>query len=83
MLHVSPRAAASARRWRFHVGQRLRDLPDGGVEVAFRASGMRELAWHLFTWGPDIAVLAPGRLRDLLVAELRQALDAHEGGGVR
>jgi len=77
-LLITSSAAESARRWRFHVGQVIELLPDGAVEVSFRASGMRELAWHLFTWGPAVTVLAPERLRLLLVDQLRQALAAHE-----
>ena len=79
-LRISPRAADSARRWRFQVGQVLSEAPDGSVLVKFRASGMRELAWHLFTWGADVEVVAPDRLRTLLVDQLRRALEAHEGG---
>ena len=79
VLRIAPHAAASARRWRFHVGQTLEPEPDGAVRVSFRASGMRELAWHLFTWGADVEVLAPDRLRALLVQQLREALRAHAG----
>jgi predicted DNA-binding transcriptional regulator YafY len=78
VLRISARASDSARHWRFHVGQAVQPQPDGSVKVAFRASGMRELAWHLFTWGSDIEVLAPERLRLLLVEQLRQALVVHE-----
>jgi predicted DNA-binding transcriptional regulator YafY len=77
-LRISARAADSAKRWRFHVGQAVEPQPDGSVRVSFRASGMRELAWHLFTWGADVEVLAPERLRVLLVEQLRTALAAHE-----
>jgi predicted DNA-binding transcriptional regulator YafY len=78
VLRIAPAAAESARRWRFHVGQTVETLADGSVRVAFRSSGMRELAWHLFTWGPAVEVVAPERLRLLLVEELRAALAAHE-----
>ena len=79
VLRVAPGAAPAARRWRFQVGQSLNEEPDGSVTVRFRASGMRELAWHLFTWGADVVVVAPQRLRRLLVEQLRTALAAHEG----
>jgi predicted DNA-binding transcriptional regulator YafY len=46
--------------------------------VSFRASGLRELAWHLVTWGDAVEVVRPDRLREILVSELRQALAAHE-----
>ena len=78
VLRIAPRAAESARRWRFQVGQVLSEKADGSIEVTFRASGMRELAWHLFTWGSDIEVIAPERLRLLLVEQLKAALAAHQ-----
>lgn len=77
-LRFSPAAAEAARRWRFHVGQTLTDEPDGSVLVRFRASGMRELAWHLFTWGRDVTILAPERLSRMLIDQLREALAWHE-----
>ncbi len=79
-LRIAPAAAESAQRWRFHVGQRVEPQLDGSVEVSFRASGMKELAWHLFSWGADVQVLAPQRLRRLLVQQLEQALAVHRKG---
>ena len=76
-LRFAAAAAESAQRWRFHVGQEVAREPDGGVVVRFRASGMRELAFHLLTWGADVQVRAPARLRDLLVETARTALAAH------
>ncbi len=82
VLRISARAADSARRWRFQVGQVLSEEAGGSVRVAFRASGMRELAWHLFTWGADVEVVAPERLRMLLIEQLQTALAAHQGPAV-
>ncbi len=76
-LRFSPAAADSALRWRFHVGQELSREKDGGVAVRFTASGMRELAWHLVTWGADVEVRAPQRLRLLVVEAARTALETH------
>jgi predicted DNA-binding transcriptional regulator YafY len=47
------------------------------VVVTFRASGMRELAWHLFTWRDQIEILAPTRLRDVMLEELQLSLARH------
>lgn len=77
VLRFRPEAAEGALRWRFHAGQTAETDPDGAVVVRFRASGMRELAWHLFTWGPFVRVEAPDRLRTILIDELRAALAAH------
>lgn len=78
-LRFDDDAAPAVKRWRFHSSQRVRQL-DGGMEVTMRCSGMRELAWHLFTWGPSVRVVAPEMLRRTLVDELRTALDVHERG---
>ena len=79
MLEVSPVGAAEARAWRWHPTQTLEDRPDGGVVVRFRASGMRELAWHLFTWGDQVSIVAPQRLKAVMAGELAAAQRALEG----
>ena len=80
VLRFRTEAAEGALRWRFHTDQEAVTEPDGSVVVRFHASGMRELAWHLFTWGPTVRIEAPDLLRELLVRELRTALAAHEDG---
>ena len=77
ILRVKPQAAEDALRWRFHPNQVLETEADGSVVVRFRASGMLELAWHLFSWGERIEILAPDSLRGLMLAELNAALKAH------
>lgn len=78
VLRVSPEGAAEARGWRWHPTQTLEDQSDGAVVVRFRASGMRELAWHLFTWGEQVAILAPQRLKAVMAGELAAAQRALE-----
>jgi len=73
VLRVTPQGAGEARGWRWHPTQSFEDLPGGGVEVRFRASGMRELAWHLFTWGDQVSIIAPERLKAVMAAELAAA----------
>ena len=79
VLRILPAGAEDALGWRFHATQQLERQPDGGVIVRFRASGMRELAWHLFTWGDRLEVLSPDSLRHTLVEELASALAKHRG----
>jgi predicted DNA-binding transcriptional regulator YafY len=38
---------------------------------------MRELAWHLFTWGDQVEVLAPAVLKQTLLAQIELARRAH------
>ena len=77
VLRIKPSRAEDALRWRFHATQKVTQDPDGSVTVTFRAGGMRELAWHLFTWGGDIEIVAPQTLKDTMIAELREAGRAH------
>lgn len=77
VLRIKPSRAEDALRWRFHATQKVTQDPDGSVTVTFRAGGMRELAWHLFTWGGDIQIVAPQTLKDTMIAELREAGRAH------
>jgi predicted DNA-binding transcriptional regulator YafY len=73
VLRIALEGAAEARGWRWHPTQSFEDQPDGGVIVRFRASGMRELAWHLFTWGEQVQILAPERLKAVMAGELAAA----------
>jgi predicted DNA-binding transcriptional regulator YafY len=74
VLKVAPgEKAEEARAWRWHPTQTLEDAPDGGVIVRFTASGMRELAWHLFTWSGAVTILAPERLKQVMAEELAVA----------
>lgn len=59
VLRFSPDAANDAAEWVFHPSQTLERQDDGALIVRFRCGGMVELAWHLFTWGGAVEVLAP------------------------
>jgi predicted DNA-binding transcriptional regulator YafY len=78
VLRVTPDGAAEARAWRWHPTQTVESLDDGGVLVRFRASGMRELAWHLFTWGDQVVIVQPQRLKAVMAGELAAAARALE-----
>ena len=72
----SPEVAADARRFLFHPQQRVTLNEDGSVTVAFCASGLSEMAWHLFTWGSHVEILAPQALKERYRACLDEAAAA-------
>ena len=80
VLRVSPEGAEDALCWRFHARQSLEPQADGAVIVRFRASGMRELAWHLFTWGDKLRIVEPQALKDIMAQEIDAARRAHTSG---
>jgi predicted DNA-binding transcriptional regulator YafY len=78
VLHVLPGGMEDFKNYRFHATQSVEEHPEGGVIVRFRASGMLELAWHLFSWGNKIEIVEPISLRQQMTTELRVALAHHE-----
>jgi predicted DNA-binding transcriptional regulator YafY len=77
VLRVAPEAAEDALGWRFHPSQAVEPEADGSVVVRFWATGLLELAWHLFTWGDRVQVVQPQALRRIMVEELERALARH------
>jgi predicted DNA-binding transcriptional regulator YafY len=43
---------------------------------------MLELAWHLFTWGDKLTIVAPQILKDTLVEQIAIAARAHASDSV-
>jgi predicted DNA-binding transcriptional regulator YafY len=77
VLRILPHGREDAVRWRFHARQKVEEQSDGSTIVRFRASGMRELAWHLFTWGDKVEIVQPQALKDMMRGELEVALKTH------
>ncbi len=78
VLHVLRGGMDDFKNYRFHSSQSVEEHAEGGVIVRFRASGMLELAWHLFCWGNKIEIVEPVSLRQQMTTELRAALAHHE-----
>jgi len=70
----SPRAAPDARQFLFHPTQTFEDQPDGSLILRFHAGGALEMCWHLFTWGEDVKIVKPQRLRKVMRERLEAML---------
>lgn len=77
-LRFSPSAANDAKRFLFHPSQCLTEEEDGSLSVTFIASGLNEMAYHLFTWGKEVTILAPTELRSLLTSMCKEVIDHYE-----
>lgn len=64
----SPAAAAAAREFEFHPKQEIVEQDDGGLLVIFEASGLVEMAWHLYKWGDSVEVIEPAALREMVAS---------------
>ena len=76
VLRFEARAARDAAAFVFHPSQSTEEHADGSLTVRFRAGGIEEMCWHLFTWGDSVTVEKPVRLRRRL-AEMCSKLAAH------
>jgi predicted DNA-binding transcriptional regulator YafY len=68
----TPKAAADARDFVFHPNQTMELLADGSLIVRFRAGGLLEMCWHLFTWQDEVEIVRPKRLATMLRALCEQ-----------
>jgi predicted DNA-binding transcriptional regulator YafY len=75
----TPEAAADARHYLFHPTQVMTDETDGSLTVSFSAGGLREMCWHLFRWGDQVAIIAPEALRRTM-SELTATAKAQNSG---
>jgi len=66
VLRFSKDAASDASIFMFHPSQEVENRADGSFVVKFKASSLREMAWHLFTWGTAVEVVEPKVLRELM-----------------
>ncbi len=55
----SANVADDVKEYQFHPRQVLEERPDGSMLVKFKAGGVREMDWHLYTWGSDVEVIEP------------------------
>jgi predicted DNA-binding transcriptional regulator YafY len=72
----SPKAARDAAEFMFHPSQVREPQADGSLIVRFRAGGLQEMSWHLFTWGDEVEIIKPKRLRSLLERQCKVMLTA-------
>jgi predicted DNA-binding transcriptional regulator YafY len=74
-LRFSATAAPYVRERPWHPSQKLRDLPDGGVETTLRLNNLKDIERRVLANGAHAEVLAPPELRTALataVAALAQ-----------
>jgi predicted DNA-binding transcriptional regulator YafY len=67
------RVAKEARHYLFHPTQVFEETANGSLLVKFRAGGALEMCWHLFSWGDQVRVLKPARLRNLMKSQIALA----------
>ena len=63
-LLFSPKMAQEASQFNFHPTQKGKFNEDGSYVVTFKASGDKEIIWHVFRWGAECKIIAPKFLQN-------------------
>ncbi len=63
-LAFSPELAEDAEKYNFHPTQKIKREKDGSLTVTFKASGDKEILWHVFKWGAGCRIVNPKSLKD-------------------
>ncbi len=82
VLRFSPEAANDAASYVFHPTQTIEEQKDGSLIVRFKAGGLAEMSWHLFTWGSTVEIIKPSSLRDKMRQMCKESLislEKHDG----
>ena len=78
VLRFKPAVADYVREKRWHDSQRLKDMPDGGVELHLKLSSLSEVERWVLSWGGNAIVVRPKQLADDIVRAARKLLQVGE-----
>ena len=74
-LLFSKELAQEASKYNFHPTQNGKMNSDGSYTLTFKASGSKEIIWHVFRWGAGCQIVAPASLRDEYKKHLEESLN--------
>ena len=74
-LLFSKELAQEAENFNFHPTQKGKFNEDGTYTVTFRASGNKEIIWHVFRWGVGCQIIAPKSLQNEYKQYLKDCLN--------
>ena len=63
-LSFVPELALEASQYNFHPTQKGKFEADGSYTIKFKASGSKEIIWHVFKWGAGCKIVAPKSLKE-------------------
>lgn len=66
------------REKRWHASQKLKELPDGGVELVLTLNSLTEVQRWILGWGGEATVVQPAELAEAVADSARQVLAHYE-----
>lgn len=70
--------AEDVLNYNFHPTQKVKQNDDGTVTVKFKASGDKEILWHIFRWGENVKILSPKNLKQQYINMLEGVLETQK-----
>ena len=77
-LEFDKSCANDVLNFNFHPTQKIKEQKNGNVVVEFKASGEKEIMWHIFTWGDKVKILEPKALKLKYVEMLKSCVNAQD-----
>jgi predicted DNA-binding transcriptional regulator YafY len=78
-VRISPGWARWVGEKIWHESQKIARLPDGSLEVSFQVAGLDEIKRWILSLGPEVIVLEPTQLRNMIKGELADSLSFYKG----
>ena len=75
-LSFDAEVSDEALNYNFHPTQKVKQEKDGSVTIKFKASGSKEIMWHVFKWGRHCKILAPKSLKGEYKKYLNECLSS-------
>jgi predicted DNA-binding transcriptional regulator YafY len=78
-VRISPGWARWVGEKIWHESQKVSKLPDESIEITFRVAGLDEIKRWVLSLGPEVIVLEPTQLRNMIKGELADTLSFYKG----
>ena len=79
VVQFKPEAADLVTETSWHSTQTIERHKDGSVTLGFLVDGLNEISFWLLGWSGRVTVIQPPELREMVVEQLRKALDLNRG----
>ncbi|MBW2146141.1 MAG: WYL domain-containing transcriptional regulator [Deltaproteobacteria bacterium] len=78
-VRISPEWARWVGEKIWHESQKARKMEDGSLELTFQVAGLDEIKRWVMSLGPEVYVIEPEKLREMVRRDLTRTLSHYEG----
>ena len=78
LLKFRKEVSSDVKGFLFHPNQKIVVNEDESLSVAFRAGGFLQMVHHLMTWGDNVEILKPSKLKRMMAEEVSRLHEHHQ-----